>query len=87
MTLKDLISDFKFWLAAVVLVAGIVVGFIKYQNLPVRIEKVETKVEVQKDNVQKLAGTVDMFITEQRVIQREQSKREDLMLKLIDKTK
>ena len=85
MTLKDIITDIKFWIAVIVLVAGGIVGYLKFQALPQRVEKVEIKTEDNKDNLNKLAGTVDIFIAEQRVIQKEANKREDLMLKLIEK--
>ena len=85
MTLKDIITDVKFWIAVIVLVAGGILGYLKFQALPERVQKVEIKTEDNKDNLNKLAGTVDIFITEQRVIQQEANKREDLMLKLIEK--
>ena len=85
MSIKDIVSDVKFWIGLVIVVAGIVVGFLKFQQLPERVEKVEVKTEVNKDSVEKLSNNVDMFIMEQRTIQREQNKREELMLKILDK--
>ena len=85
MNIKDFVSDVKFWIGFIIVIAGIVVGFIKFQQLPERVERVEVKTEVNKDSVEKLSNNVDMFIMEQRTIQREQNKREDLMLKILDK--
>jgi len=87
MTIKEIFSDFRFWIGAVVLIAGITIGVIKTKNIPQRIEAVEVMAVEAVDKVEKVADTVDMYMMEQRVIQVEQNKREGLMLDLIRATR
>ena len=81
--IKDLVTDFKFWIAAVVLIAGIVAGLLTYSELPERVDSVEKKTTEVEKHVEKMATSVDMFMMEQRTIQVEQNKREELMLEII----
>ena len=82
-TIKDLFTDFRFWIATVVVIAGIVSGILMYADLPERVDSVENKAEKAHEHIEKMATTVDMFMMEQRTIQTEQNKREELMLELI----
>ncbi len=68
----SILKDIRFYIAIAIIVGGILV----YLNLPKRVTKNE-------DNIQTLTSNVDKFVVEQRTIQKEQNKREELMLELI----
>jgi hypothetical protein len=83
MTIKEFFTDIKVWIGIIVVIAGIVVGMLTYSDIPERVEQVEEKAVVVEKSVEKMATSVDMFMMEQRTIQTEQNKREELMLELI----
>jgi len=94
MKFAEWFGEFKTWIAIVTVIAGVVVGVVTYMNLPKKVDALDRKVEVAhkrigdtQDNVQKVAASVDSFVAEQRVIQREQEKREGLMIELIKSVK
>ncbi len=70
----SILKDIRLYIAIAIIVGGVLV----YLNLPKRVTKNE-------DNIQELTSNVDKFVVEQRTIQIEQNKREELMLKLIIK--
>jgi len=85
MKIKEIVSDIKFWIGAIVLLFAILVYVGGYFTLPNKVERLDTEVVPEvKESVAKLADTVDDYIMEQRVVQREATKREELMVKLIE---
>ena len=76
MSLKDKLTSLEFWVVVGLVVAGIYVGATQIHKLP-------AKVQANSDNVQKLAGTVDTYIVEQRALDEGREKREEMMWELI----
>ena len=74
-----LFSDVKFYLA-ILAVAVVVFGYV---NLPQRVDKAEEAIGQNEGSISKVAHTFDMYMMEQRTIQTQQDKREELMLELI----
>ena len=76
MSLKDKLTSLEFWVVVGLVAAGIYVGVTQIHKLP-------AKVQENHDNVQKLAGTVDNYIVEQRAIELGREKRAEMMWELI----
>jgi len=83
MTVKDFFSDFKVWIGILVVISGITIGIIRAKNIPERVKQVEKVTAETVKHVEKMATSVDMYMMEQRTIQVQQEKRENLMLELI----
>lgn len=74
-----ILGRYEFWITLVVIVGG-VLGFL---TLPEKVDTIETKVEENTKDIVDVGHTFDMYMMEQRTIQKEQNKREELMLELL----
>jgi len=83
MKIKDYLTDVKTYILLVVFFVGIGTAGAAWIKLPKRVDAVEKKQEKTEDKVQEVAGTVDKFVMEQRLIRDEENKREQLMIDLI----
>jgi len=87
-------ADFRIYLAAILIIATITTTALGWWKPPVRVERVEARVEevsneaeesteVVEDEVNKLAVTINQYIAVQTVRQEAQDTREQMMLQLI----
>lgn len=79
--------DIKWIIGTIVIIGGLVYGAMLYHDLPKKVAK-------NTDNVQKLAGTVETYVVEQRHMQNEwdrrdkdRDRREELIIELIKEAK
>ena len=80
---KEILTDIRTWITAISVIIGAAVVISRYVQLPEKVEKIEAEVEVHDTDINKMANSIQLFSREQRIIQRRQEKREDLMLQLL----
>ena len=86
MNIIDKITNSKNWWILIVFFISIGVAFAGVIKLPAKVSKLTEDVAVSQDNVQKLANTVEKYISIQATKEIEADKREQLLLKLIEQT-
>ncbi len=70
---------------AIALTVALVASVMGFAKLPGKVIEVEAKVTSNTAAIDQLAHTVDKYIGEQMVYKESQEKREELMIKLIEK--
>ena len=65
--LKKIVENWKLGFGALIILTTIVTAASGFWKLPGKVEKQGEEIEENKDEVNKLAGTVDKYIGEQRI--------------------